>query len=58
MLQKGNGVQIWVQPDTRDAFKQIIQTTGETQAQMAARLAQQEQRRLARKADKEGARKP
>lgn len=54
MLQKGNGVQIWVQPDTRDAFKQIIQTTGESQVEMTARLAKQEQQRLARKAQKGG----
>jgi hypothetical protein len=56
MLQKGNGVQIWVQPDTRDAFKQIMQATGESQAQAAARLVQQEQKRLERKAQKGGGR--
>jgi hypothetical protein len=56
MLKNGNGVQMWVQPDTRDAFKQIGNTTGESQAQLAARLAQQEQKRLERKAQKGGSR--
>lgn len=50
MLKNGNQAMMWVQPDTRDTFRQIAGTTGETQAQVAARLAQQEQRRLARKA--------
>ena len=50
MLGKGNGVQIWVRPDTRDTFQRIQQTTGESQVQLTARLAEQEQRRLARAA--------
>ena len=48
MLKNGTGVQMWVQPDTRDAFKQIGLATGESQAQLAARLAQEEQKRLQR----------
>lgn len=54
MLQKGNGVQIWVQPDTRDAFKQIMQTTGESQVEMTARLAKEELKRQVRRAQKGG----
>jgi hypothetical protein len=54
MLKNGNGVQMWVQPDTRDAFKHVGTTTGESQAQLAARLVQQEQKRLERKAQKGG----
>lgn len=56
MLQKGNGVQIWVQPDTRDAFKQIMHQTGESQVEMTARLAREEQKRLERKAQRGGGR--
>ena len=54
MLKNGQQAMMWVAPDTRDAFKQIASTTGETQAQAAARLVQQEQKRLERKAQKGG----
>jgi RNA 3'-terminal phosphate cyclase len=54
MLKDGNGVQMWVQPNTREVFKQIAGTTGESQQAVAARLAEAERKRLERKA----ARKP
>jgi hypothetical protein len=56
MLKNGQQAMMWVAPDTRDAFKQIANSTGETQAQAAARLAQQEQKRLERKAQRGGGR--
>jgi len=56
MLKNGNGVQMWVQPDTREAYKAIGAITGESQAQAAARLAQQELKKQERKAGKGGAR--
>lgn len=56
MLKNSEQVQIWVQPGTRDVFKQIGSATGESQAQIAARLAQQELKRQERKAGKGGGR--
>jgi hypothetical protein len=48
MLRNNEQVQMWVQPATRDVFKQIGTATGESQHEVAARLAEAERRRLAR----------
>lgn len=53
MLKDGKQAIMWVQPDTRDVFKQIGQTTGESQWEVAARLARGEQKRLERKAQRD-----
>lgn len=57
MLRNSEQVQMWVQPGTRDTFKQIGQTTGESQHEVAARLAAAEQKKLERRAQKGGAQK-
>jgi hypothetical protein len=56
MLKNSEQVQMWVQPSTRDVFKQIGQATGESQHEIARRLAEAEQRKLERKAQKGGGR--
>ena len=54
MLKDGNGVLMWVQPNTRQAIKQFGQATGESQHEVTARLVEQERRRLARQEKKGG----
>jgi hypothetical protein len=49
MLKDQNPKAMWVPEATRNVFNQIASTTGEDQYQVAARLAEQERKRLARR---------